>query len=260
MARRKKRKSDTLEQVVDMICKIMVMLGYIIVFFLAMGAVLCIVALPLVALENLGSVSLVPVFLVVLVALVFFVHRSKRFQRYRAKSRRNRRYYDSLDEATVEGLLRDYSSNPYEFEQYMACVFYDLGYQKVEVTPPVNDRGKDIVMYRDGLKYVVEIKLYAPQNHIGREKIQKLHSAMIDSEADGAIFVTTSDYTDNAVEYAQKFAIETINGDELEDILSRLYDQRQQRAAERWDKCKNAFTSLTNTIKRLFERISQNRD
>lgn len=202
-------------------------------------------------------------FLGLMAIAVWIVRKSKRFRQQQDTNRRQRRYRVGLSEASVDQLLKDYGSNPYEFEQYMACVFYDLGYQKVEVTPPVNDRGKDIVMYRDDLKYVVEIKLYAPHNHIGREKIQKLHSAMIDSDADRAIFVTTSDYTENALEYAQKFAIETINGNKLEDILSQLYDQRKQRADERRarrkkylqnvvDACKKTITLLGNKVKKAW--------
>ncbi len=42
-------------------------------------------------------------------------------------------------------------------------------------------------MYKDGMKYVVEVKLYSEHNKIGREKIQKLQGAMLDSVADSAI-------------------------------------------------------------------------
>ena len=74
-------------------------------------------------------------------------------------------------------------------------------------------------MTKDGNKSIVEVKLYSIGNKIGREKIQKLHSAMIDCKADYAYFVTTSDFTSNAVEYAKKFGIRLINGDSLAKMV-----------------------------------------
>ena len=74
-------------------------------------------------------------------------------------------------------------------------------------------------MFKDGKKSIVEVKLYAIGNKIGREKIQKLHSAMIDSKACEAYFVTTSEFTANAIEYAQKFGIQLIDGEALANMV-----------------------------------------
>jgi restriction endonuclease Mrr len=74
-------------------------------------------------------------------------------------------------------------------------------------------------MWKDNLKHVVEVKLYSSRNKIGREKIQKLHSAMIDSDAHKAIFVTTSDFASTSVEYAHKHGIELVNSSKLFKLI-----------------------------------------
>lgn len=258
MARRRRKKQDGILDRELSLETLMLLLGYIILFFTAAGIVIGLVSfaltMPVVAFERFG---LLPFVLIFAVIVGLFILRSKWFKQRQAKSSRRQRYKNSLNNASVDSLLEDYGEAPYEFEQYIACLFYDLGYQNVTVTPPINDRGKDIVMYRDGRKYVVEVKLYAPHNHIGREKIQKLHSAMIDSEAGGAIFVTTSDFTENAIEYAKKFNIELINGAGLEEILNRINDKRQQRAFERKKRflaivsvCKNAVMKMGDKLKK----------
>lgn len=121
--------------------------------------------------------------------------------------------------STIGGLFNEFASNPQGFEKYIADLYTQLGYEAY-VTKGSNDGGKDVVMNKDGKKYVVEVKLYATNNKIGRERIQKLHSAMIDENANGAIYITTSDFTTPAREYAEKFGIELITSNELVGIIN----------------------------------------
>jgi restriction system protein len=122
---------------------------------------------------------------------------------------------------TIDSLLERYRGKETDFEFYIAQLYELLGY-KVKVTPPVNDGGKDIVLWRNSLKAVVEVKLYAKSNKVSRPMIQKLHSAMIDCEANEAIFVTTSDFTEPAIRYAVKFNIQTVDGNELVKLIDRV--------------------------------------
>lgn len=132
------------------------------------------------------------------------------YGRYRQEKRTDRDYLEA--EKTVQLLLEEFRSRPTKFENYVAEVFRAAGYEEVSVTKASNDGGKDLIMYKNGKKYVAEVKLYQPEYKISRERIQKLHSAMLDSEADGAFFVTTSDFTQNAVIYAGKHEISLLNG------------------------------------------------
>ncbi|MBQ7093618.1 MAG: restriction endonuclease, partial [Clostridia bacterium] len=126
-------------------------------------------------------------------------------------------------EQTIESLINEYHDRPTDFEEYVADLFRFKGFE-AKVTPATNDIGKDIVMHKDGKTYVVEVKLYAIHNKINREKIHKLHSAMWDSHADYAIFVTTSDYLSTAVEFAKRNNIILVNGSKL----IKMIEERRQ--------------------------------
>ncbi|MFT3982973.1 MAG: restriction endonuclease [Lachnospiraceae bacterium] len=148
------------------------------------------------------------------------------YRRYRKKKRADQEYLEA--EKTTELLLNEFHSRPILFESYVAAVFESAGYEQVTVTKAVNDGGKDLIMYKNKKKYVAEVKLYRPQYRISRERIQKLHSAMLDTEADGACFVTTSDFTQNAVVYAGKHGIDLING-YLFGRFVRLLEQEDKK-------------------------------
>lgn len=121
----------------------------------------------------------------------------------------------------VDALLRRYGRRPTDFERYVAEIYRRRGY-RVHVTQQTGDCGRDIEMKRGGRLYVVEVKLYSPGLHVGREKIQKLQGAMIDAQAHGAIFVTTSKFTRTAIDYAQRNGIELVDGDALEAMIQEV--------------------------------------
>ena len=110
--------------------------------------------------------------------------------------------------------------DPYQFESYVGGVLRTHGYRHVKVTARSNDGGKDIVCYdRAGRKCVVEVKRYADKRLIGRPMIQKLHSCMIHEKAPKAIFITTSDFNTNAIQYARGKNIELNNGKQFVGMI-----------------------------------------
>ena len=64
---------------------------------------------------------------------------------------------------------------------------------------------------------------YAPNNAIGRERIQQFAGALVGQGASKGVFVTTSSFTKGAVEYAQRVPqkIVLIDGQELAGLLIR---------------------------------------
>ena len=152
------------------------------------------------------------------------------WRQYHRERRMDREYLEA--KKTTEMLLKEFHSRPILFESYAAAVFESAGYERVTVTKAVNDGGKDLIMYKNEKKYVAEVKLYQPEYKISRERIQKLHSAMLDSDADGACFVTTSDFTQNAVVYAGKHGIDLINGYLLGRFV-RLLEQEDKKGRHR---------------------------
>ncbi|WP_217558082.1 restriction endonuclease [Paenibacillus sp. GbtcB18] len=112
-----------------------------------------------------------------------------------------------------------YSLTPREFEQAIANLYKKLGYD-VQLTPYVNDGGKDIIAWKNGKKYLIECKKYGPDKKIGRPLLQKLFAAMTEEKAYKGIFVATCYFTDSAYEYGKKYNISCISFSTLSKMLT----------------------------------------
>ena len=116
-----------------------------------------------------------------------------------------------------------------EFEQYIGYLFRNQGYDVV-VTRAQNDEGIDAVLKKDGKTYVVQAKRYKPQNIVGRPEVQAFVGAMVGY--DGGIFVTTSDYSYGAKEYAKGiFLLQLINGAELLKMVEEINGKQFSQSA-----------------------------
>ncbi|PFE06702.1 restriction endonuclease [Bacillus cereus] len=120
---------------------------------------------------------------------------------------------------TVKATREDLNEmDPRNIEFLVADVFQNLGY-KANVTPGSNDGGKDIILRKGRETKFVEVKRHT-QGTIGRPPIQKLHSAIVDSDAVGGFFVTLSNFNKNARQYAANKNIELIDGDKLIHMMN----------------------------------------
>ena|GEM_PF-719025 len=110
----------------------------------------------------------------------------------------------------------------YEFEKLCAKIFQKLEYGTVEVMPLSGDSGRDLLIHtREGL-VVVECK-HQPHTSIGRPVVQKLHSAVISSNAVKGILVTSGKFSVQAVEHANILSpkIEMFDKKILADLATR---------------------------------------
>lgn len=123
-----------------------------------------------------------------------------------------------------------FQSNPFEFEEYCAMLFRAMG-KDAKTTQRTNDGGYDVIVHDTDGKYgIVECKCYAVDSKIGRPMLQKLVGACMayPRHLDYIIFITTSDFSDEAKKFAQDFqkreniSFGLINGKTLED-LSKTY-------------------------------------
>lgn len=91
--------------------------------------------------------------------------------------------------------------DPFAFERHVMTFFEDLGHP-VGVTAKSNDGGFDgYVMHPDG-PIVVQCKRYAPGNAVGRPEVQQLMGVVMQKRAYRAYVVTTSGFTDGAIQAA----------------------------------------------------------
>ncbi len=107
-----------------------------------------------------------------------------------------------------------------EFEDAIAQLFRNLGYQ-VKQTPRSNDGGKDAILVKDGIKYVLECKSGA--QCIGRPDIQKFFAAMHHEGAVGAFYVNTGKFSPQAIEYAKTWPVTLYDRDTFPSLVTRAY-------------------------------------
>ena len=108
--------------------------------------------------------------------------------------------------------------DPYQFEKVVGDYFRDCGYV-VQQTKRTGDGGKDLVMYKCGQTYYVEVKRYGKSHPVSRPLIQKLVGACHPVGAKG-IFITTSRFTKEAITEAHRSGIQLIDGDQFIRMLN----------------------------------------
>ena len=119
-----------------------------------------------------------------------------------------------IDVSSLEELRR---LDPYEFEKVVGDYFRDCGYT-VQQTKRTGDGGKDLIMYKGGQIYFVEVKRYGKSHPVDRPLIQKLVGACHPVGAKG-IFITTSRFTKEAIDEAHRSGIQLIDGDQFIKML-----------------------------------------
>lgn len=217
MARRKRRKyskksSDTL---------LMFFIGAIFLLYILLQAIAEILDQITVYISKLNVTQLI--FGVVLIAVSLYGHmRYRAFKRMRRDEAKRRE-----EEYRVKELKRELirlgnltylkQMDPYTFEKFVANLFSIIGY-KCEVTKRTGDGGKDIILRKEDELSLVECKRYNGTK-VGRPDIQKFHSAIIEMNAKQGFFVTTGEFTNQALECAKEKPIQVINGSILLDWI-----------------------------------------
>ena len=110
--------------------------------------------------------------------------------------------------------------------------------KRAHTTPRTNDGGYDVIVSdNNGLNGIVECKCYAPDSKVGRPLLQKLVGACMayPIRLDYLIFVTTSDFSEEARIFAQEFqkrekiSFSLINGQTLADLSEKYLSESSSR-------------------------------
>ena len=133
--------------------------------------------------------------------------------------------------ANVRGQLlsRIAELSPMFFERVVVDLIVAMGYGGNRQTVAKRlgksgDEGIDGVVNEDplGLDMVyIQAKRYAPENVVGRQLVQQFAGALVGQAASKGVFVTTSSFTKQAYEYAQKVPqrIVLLDGTELARLM-----------------------------------------
>lgn len=125
------------------------------------------------------------------------------------------RYIQVFSQKQAEKIYRRFQLNPYRFEEFCTDLLNKMGYS-AHTTKASNDGGYDIIGHNHTREtFVCECKCYEPTARIGRPLIQKLVGANYVVGAKHMLFITTCDFSKEAVEYAGQVGVCLINGPRL---------------------------------------------
>ena len=104
-----------------------------------------------------------------------------------------------------------------QFENFLADRFRSAGFN-VMLTPPTRDQGADLLLTTDnGGSIVVQAKKY--NGKVSNKAVQEIVAAKNYYQADQAIVVTTSYFTQSAVDLAKANDVTLWDRDELIDFI-----------------------------------------
>lgn len=123
----------------------------------------------------------------------------------------------------VSGSTRIEGLSGIEFEKVIATLLEKMGFH-AQVTKASGDGGIDIEATLDraivGGRYLFQCKRYGIENVVGAPLVRDFYGAVMAERAVKGILITTSDFTSQAREFAQKAGLELIDGVQLQRLLS----------------------------------------
>ena len=113
-----------------------------------------------------------------------------------------------------------------DFERLVAEAYRRQGYRERERGGAGADGGIDLELRTKDKTLVVQCKRWRTRT-IGVELVRELYGAMTGEEAHGAIFVTSGEYTPDAIGFARDKPIKLVDGRELVEMLRDVRDRSQ---------------------------------
>lgn len=139
--------------------------------------------------------------------------------------------YEQINKELANNLLdKIYENTPIFFERLVLNLLLKMGYGNFREdaginTPASNDEGIDGIINQDKLgleKIGIQAKRYAKDNTIARPQIQSFVGALMGKHLNKGVFITTSSFSTNAIEYAESqvnLSIILIDGETLADLM-----------------------------------------
>ncbi|MCD7723714.1 MAG: restriction endonuclease [Clostridiales bacterium] len=106
-----------------------------------------------------------------------------------------------------------------EFEKLLKAYYQQLGY-KVQLTKTTGDYGADLILLKNGRKYIVQAKRY--KSKVGIQAVQQIVAAKAVYNAQSAIVVTNNYYTAPAWQLANANHVYLIDRDGLKKIQKEV--------------------------------------
>lgn len=111
-----------------------------------------------------------------------------------------------------------------DFERLVSLLLARMEFRP-EMTKTTGDGGIDIVAVLDKPivrgKYLFQCKRYGPENLVGASTVRDFYGAVTADKAVKGILITTSDFTAQAREFAERVGLELVNLRQLQALLSQ---------------------------------------
>lgn len=132
---------------------------------------------------------------------------------------RRRSLFNSVDAGTVS--KSDQSLSWQQFEQLTGETFRRRGFQVTENDKVGADGGIDLVLQKDGEKYLVQCKQWRASK-VDVSVVRELYGVMAAGGAAGGFVVTSGRFTKEASEFAKGRNVELIDGVELQRLIQQV--------------------------------------
>jgi restriction system protein len=130
-----------------------------------------------------------------------------------------RKLHDKVSQSPMKDVLNDMSGH--QFEMFVGEMYRQQGYCVKELGGSGPDGGADLVLTKDGRKYLVQCKQWKAYK-VGVQPVRELLGVMVGEGATGGIVVTSGDFTQDAVNFARNNNIQLVDGYTLHEITKGL--------------------------------------
>ncbi|MCA9422639.1 MAG: restriction endonuclease [Nitrospira sp.] len=110
---------------------------------------------------------------------------------------------------------------PLEFEHHCARILSQHGW-KAYATKGSGDQGTDVIAERDGLRVVIQCKLYSKP--VGNSAVQEINAGRIFEQAHIACVVTNTTFTQSARRLAQATGVLLLHCGDLPHLSARIHE------------------------------------
>ena len=139
--------------------------------------------------------------------------------------------YKKINKDLSDSILESiYNNDPFFFEKLVVDLLLKMGNGEFRedagiVTPSTNDEGLDGIINQDKLgldKIGIQAKRYDKSQKITRPLIQGFAGALLGKGLNKGVFITTSSFTNNAIDFVKNqsnLTIKLIDGEELANLM-----------------------------------------
>lgn len=154
--------------------------------------------------------------------VAYRLYRARQDRNWREQREATRQRELEEERARLKALGDFLALTPTQFETAVGDVLPAHGFHGIQVLGGSGDLAADILCFdSQEARVVVQCKRYAPGHRVGSKDMQLfVGMALLHHEADYGVFVTTSAFTQPAIELAEAHGIELVDGARLVELAA----------------------------------------